>query len=185
MNVRLSLKVVKLEKTFKNILQSASWVPFLYLAKYNIIAHRHWLILLNFIKTCCQVWHLGRCSKCAAKPKSEVFLSHVLAVLRHLRIRHPHVQPVMWDDMLRTISQSDIEGKDILLITVDCIHTCHSSTLPFSCDVAKTSLSLSDLAWSQRPKVRRIFCFWETVYALNTRNNELNFVPDLTLLLIH
>lgn len=60
---------------------------------------------------------------CAAKPKSQVFLCHVLAVLRHLRTRHPHVQPVMWDDMLRTISQSDIEGKqsdnDRILYIID------------------------------------------------------------------
>lgn len=107
MNVRLSLKVAKLKKTFINILQRASWVPFLYFAKYNSTSS-----LIDI--TCCQVWHIGRCSKCAAKPKSEVFLSHVLAVLRHLRIRHPHVQPVMWDDMLRTISQSDIEGNAFL-----------------------------------------------------------------------
>lgn len=55
-----------------------------------------------------EVWHLGLCESCSKRPKSEVFLSHVVAVLQYLRHQYPHVMPIMWDDMLRCIDEKTL-----------------------------------------------------------------------------
>ncbi|XP_065339570.1 hexosaminidase D-like isoform X2 [Cloeon dipterum] len=57
-----------------------------------------------------EVWHLGVCSMCQAKlaslgesAKERLFLDHVTKVLRWLKEKYPHLQLLMWDDMLRHI----------------------------------------------------------------------------------
>lgn len=52
-----------------------------------------------------EVWHLGLCESCSKRPKPEIFLSHVVAVLQYLRHQYPQIVPIMWDDMLRCIDE--------------------------------------------------------------------------------
>ncbi|XP_054284334.1 hexosaminidase D-like [Macrosteles quadrilineatus] len=48
-----------------------------------------------------EVWHMGACSRCASHDKHRLFLTHLTNVLQHVRQRHPHLQLLMWDDMMR------------------------------------------------------------------------------------
>lgn len=61
---------------------------------------------------------MGYCERCNLVPKDKLFLDHIMAVLKHLRENHPDVQPIMWDDMIRSINSDTLKGKVFSLLLV-------------------------------------------------------------------
>ncbi|XP_041363574.1 hexosaminidase D-like [Gigantopelta aegis] len=58
---------------------------------------------------CDEVYHIGHCPACKSRMVSgshgmhQMFFSHVASVAKHIRMMHPTVIPLIWDDMLRNI----------------------------------------------------------------------------------
>lgn len=57
---------------------------------------------------CDEVFHLGECSQCQGHSRSEVFVSHVVAVANYVREVHNKI-PIVWDDMLRNLMPEELE----------------------------------------------------------------------------
>lgn len=61
-----------------------------------------------------EVYALGKCARCIDKMKQEnwnknqLFLHHVKSVARYVRTAHPHVMPLVWEDMFRSLSSSEL-----------------------------------------------------------------------------
>lgn len=77
------------------------------------------------------MWHLGLCELCSKRPKPEVFLSHVVAVLQYLRHQYPQIVPIMWDDMLRSIDEKILCGKQFDKIHIHRMTVFHFVILKF------------------------------------------------------
>ncbi|ELT96467.1 hypothetical protein CAPTEDRAFT_169426 [Capitella teleta] len=66
-----------------------------------------------------EVYHIGICPACAAHMREnslslpEMFLSHIRRLLDYLREKHPNIQPIMWDDMLRAADLAFIQKSNI------------------------------------------------------------------------
>ncbi len=56
---------------------------------------------------CDEVFHLGECSHCQGRTRTEIFVSHVVAVANYVRERH-HKVPIVWDDMLRNLMPDEL-----------------------------------------------------------------------------
>uniref|UniRef100_T1IV77 beta-N-acetylhexosaminidase n=1 Tax=Strigamia maritima TaxID=126957 RepID=T1IV77_STRMM len=67
----------------------------------------HWLHI-----GCDEVYQLGQCSSCIQRlrnhDKNWIFLQHVKWVAEYVKKTHK-VQPIIWDDMLRTVSERDLQ----------------------------------------------------------------------------
>lgn len=66
-----------------------------------------------------EVYELGRCARCIEKMKVEnwnrgqLFLNHVKNVARYVRTAYPHVMPLVWEDMFRSLSFSELFDSGI------------------------------------------------------------------------
>lgn len=60
-----------------------------------------------------EVWHLGICEDCHHENKQYLFMKHILAVLKFIRLNYSHVTPIMWDDMLRGIDDTALNEFNI------------------------------------------------------------------------
>lgn len=64
-----------------------------------------------------QVWHLGLCPECIRKAqsskhgKASLFLDHVTSVAQYIKDNFPNLKIIMWDDMLRNIDTTALQGK--------------------------------------------------------------------------
>ncbi|XP_077864882.1 hexosaminidase D-like [Saccoglossus kowalevskii] len=65
---------------------------------------------------CDEVFQLANCQLCKHKLRTEyrdsqtLFLAHVKNVALHIKDSYPQIKPIIWDDMLRRISKSSLEG---------------------------------------------------------------------------
>ena len=57
---------------------------------------------------CDEVFHLGECDSCRTHGRSEIFVSHVAAVAKHVKEAY-NVQPIIWDDMLRNFMAAELQ----------------------------------------------------------------------------
>ncbi|UYV67663.1 LAMTOR2 [Cordylochernes scorpioides] len=58
-----------------------------------------------------EVWQLGACETCAGNgPPARLFISHLTDLARWLKNSYPHLTPIIWDDMLRTIDLPQLKG---------------------------------------------------------------------------
>ncbi|KAK3912819.1 Hexosaminidase D [Frankliniella fusca] len=61
-----------------------------------------------------EVYEVGRCGRCIEKLKQEnwkkgqLFLHHVKSVARYVRTTYPHVMPLVWEDMFRTLTFAEL-----------------------------------------------------------------------------
>ncbi|XP_077979423.1 hexosaminidase D-like [Glandiceps talaboti] len=67
-----------------------------------------------------EVGHLGYCEACQRRletefhdNRDELFLSHIVWVLQYIREKYPHVQVIMWEDMLRHISEDTLQAYNL------------------------------------------------------------------------
>ncbi|XP_070580732.1 hexosaminidase D-like [Ptychodera flava] len=67
-----------------------------------------------------EVMFLGKCRACQQRLESELhgnmeklFLSHVVKVLHYIHETYPNVQPIMWDDMLRHVSATQMKAYNL------------------------------------------------------------------------
>ena len=67
---------------------------------------------------CDEVFQLGQCDACqnymktTGKSPKNLFLEHVIRVGQYVRTQY-HVQPIIWDDMLRTMSPKEIQDSQL------------------------------------------------------------------------
>lgn len=67
---------------------------------------------INLLK----VWHLGLCPNCSKKVqnskhgKATLYLDHVTSVAQYIKETYPHLKVIIWDDMLRNIDLSILQG---------------------------------------------------------------------------
>lgn len=61
---------------------------------------------------CDEVFQLGECERCRQVVRETLFLQHVKAVARYVRQKYAAV-PLVWDDMLRHISESTIQEAQL------------------------------------------------------------------------
>lgn len=54
---------------------------------------------------CDEVFQMGECEVCRLEMHENLFLKHVQNVAEIVHKSHPHVRVIVWDDMLRHISQ--------------------------------------------------------------------------------
>ncbi|XP_015925127.1 hexosaminidase D [Parasteatoda tepidariorum] len=59
-----------------------------------------------------EVYQLGHCSRCSRYDRNSLFLAYVRKVSRYIRDTHK-VTPIMWDDMLRHITVSELEKYEM------------------------------------------------------------------------
>lgn len=57
---------------------------------------------------CDEVFHMGECEKCRLILRETLFLQHVEVVARYVRRKYSAI-PIVWDDMLRHISESAMQ----------------------------------------------------------------------------
>lgn len=62
---------------------------------------------------CDEVYHMAECQRCKHKTRDELFISHVTAISMMVKKRWPHLNVVIWDDMLRHISLSDLQQSHL------------------------------------------------------------------------
>jgi len=65
-----------------------------------------------------EVFQLGLCQKCRNRMKVEektpkhLFVDHVTKVAQYVKTQY-HVQPIIWDDMLRTMSSKELQETQL------------------------------------------------------------------------
>ncbi len=57
---------------------------------------------------CDEVFHLGECQECQGHTRSEIFVSHVTTVAKHVRDVYK-ATPIIWDDMLRNMMPAEMQ----------------------------------------------------------------------------
>ena len=58
---------------------------------------------------CDEVYHLGECSGCSGRTRSDIFTKHVASVASYIKQAYPHVEHVIiWDDMLRNLMGAEL-----------------------------------------------------------------------------
>lgn len=62
---------------------------------------------------CDEVYRMAECPRCRMKARDELFLSHVGTIARMVKKKWPHLKIVIWDDMLRHMSLTDIQDSKI------------------------------------------------------------------------
>lgn len=62
---------------------------------------------------CDEVARMGECDKCRQHSRNELFLSHVTAVSSFIRAKWPQLKVVIWDDMLRDMTLSEMQHSHI------------------------------------------------------------------------
>lgn len=55
-----------------------------------------------------EVFHMGLCDLCHLSDREDIFLDHVSRVAKYVKSKY-HVQPIVWDDMLRNIPQQKLK----------------------------------------------------------------------------
>lgn len=61
-----------------------------------------------------EVYELGKCVRCIDKMKQEtwnrgqLFINHVKSVAKYIRTTHSHVMPLVWEDMFRSLSFTEL-----------------------------------------------------------------------------
>ncbi|XP_040568869.1 hexosaminidase D [Lepeophtheirus salmonis] len=62
---------------------------------------------------CDEVYHMGICSKCSDRIRrsktSSLFIDHLLRISSYILTKHPHVKPIVWDDMLRNLPENELK----------------------------------------------------------------------------
>ncbi|KAF2362426.1 Glycoside hydrolase family 20 catalytic domain [Trinorchestia longiramus] len=56
---------------------------------------------------------IGACSRCQTTSRERVYLEWAVKVGGWLRRAYPHITPIIWDDMLRSMSQQELEASGI------------------------------------------------------------------------
>ncbi|CAG0896354.1 unnamed protein product, partial [Darwinula stevensoni] len=64
---------------------------------------------------CDEVFLLGLCPRCRSRAKNDLFLSHVEFVAHYVRKKHGLI-PIVWDDMFRKLSPSDLADRDLAFV---------------------------------------------------------------------
>ena len=81
----------------------------------NIICTNKSDLFFQFLHIGCdEVFQLGLCDSCrkkAQKPK-ELFVDHVKRVGQYVR-SHYHIQPIIWDDMLRNMNSKELQESQL------------------------------------------------------------------------
>lgn len=68
-----------------------------------------------------EVWHMGLCPVCMKRMqsskhgKSSLYLDHVVNVAQFIKDNYPNLKIIIWDDMLRNIDQSVLQGIEMLI----------------------------------------------------------------------
>lgn len=66
---------------------------------------------------CDEVFHLGECSSCASKPRTDVFVNHVANVAKYVKNKYPQIESVIiWDDMLRNMMSAEMLPLQVIEI---------------------------------------------------------------------
>lgn len=74
------------------------------------------MLLPNFTHIhigCDEVYRMAECSKCILRPRNELFLSHVTTIASFIKKKWPQLKTVIWDDMLRDMTLSDMQMSHI------------------------------------------------------------------------
>ncbi|XP_055387609.1 hexosaminidase D [Condylostylus longicornis] len=62
---------------------------------------------------CDEVFRMAECDKCRLKSRNELFLSHITSLGSFIKTKWPALVPVIWDDMLRDITLSEMQHSQI------------------------------------------------------------------------
>ncbi|XP_073826444.1 hexosaminidase D-like isoform X3 [Musca autumnalis] len=62
---------------------------------------------------CDEVARMGECVQCRQKTKGELFMNHVINVAHFVRNKWEHLKVVIWDDMLRGMTLSEMQHSQI------------------------------------------------------------------------
>lgn len=62
---------------------------------------------------CDEVLRMAECMRCKSRARDELFLSHVKTVAQIVKKKSPDLKVVIWDDMMRHISISDLQDSNI------------------------------------------------------------------------
>ncbi|XP_030374349.1 hexosaminidase D [Scaptodrosophila lebanonensis] len=62
---------------------------------------------------CDEVQRMGECSRCRQRMRSEIFQTHVISLAHFVRQRFPHIKVIIWDDMLRDMTLSELQNSQI------------------------------------------------------------------------
>ena len=54
-----------------------------------------------------EVFHIARCQLCQSHDRDDLFLTHMRKVAQYVKNEH-HLQPIIWDDMLRTVAEDKL-----------------------------------------------------------------------------
>lgn len=57
---------------------------------------------------CDEVFQIGQCELCRLELYENLFMRHVKRVASAIRLKYPHLRLIIWDDMLRHLSQQSI-----------------------------------------------------------------------------
>ncbi|XP_077283958.1 hexosaminidase D-like isoform X2 [Arctopsyche grandis] len=64
---------------------------------------------------CDEVYHINRCSKCQHRNMTtrQLFVNHVTEIVTYVKMRHPHLTPLIWDDMLRGFQPLELKKSGL------------------------------------------------------------------------
>ncbi|XP_037949097.1 hexosaminidase D [Teleopsis dalmanni] len=62
---------------------------------------------------CDEVYRMAECDKCRQHSRHELFLTHVTTIANFVRTRWPHLRVVIWDDMLRDMTLTEMQHSHI------------------------------------------------------------------------
>lgn len=62
---------------------------------------------------CDEVYRMGECQRCKSKDRNDLFISHVQTVAKFVRRRWPHLNVIIWDDMLRQIQLDELQQSEL------------------------------------------------------------------------
>lgn len=62
---------------------------------------------------CDEVYRMGECAQCRQKTTGELFLNHVTTIAHFIRMKWPHLKVIIWDDMLRGLTLSEMQHSQI------------------------------------------------------------------------
>ncbi|XP_065363115.1 hexosaminidase D [Calliphora vicina] len=62
---------------------------------------------------CDEVYRMGECTQCRQKTKGELFLNHVTTIAHFIRMKWPQLKVIIWDDMLRGMTLSEMQHSQI------------------------------------------------------------------------
>lgn len=62
---------------------------------------------------CDEVLRLAQCNLCRSSRPSQLFLNHVITVATFIQNRWPQLKIIVWDDMFRSISQTEMQQMQI------------------------------------------------------------------------